>query len=153
EKRRLRRLIAVCQKYAAEGYGDVGLTQQFIDSAEQAVYDIARTPETSTVHPLKDVLTTAFQQISAAAERGDAITGVPTRFVDLDKKPAGLHPGDLVIVAARPGMGKTSFVLSVAVNVAMPQLVRVGGPGDPGYGEQASEKPGWGVAVFSLEMP
>ena len=58
-----------------------------------------------------------------------------------------------MIVAARPGMGKTSFVLNVAVNVATPQLVATPGPGDDGYGAQQSEKPGYGVAVFSLEMP
>ncbi len=153
EKWRIRRLIAACQKYAAEGYGDVGETQTFIDGAEQALYDIARTPETSTVHPLKDVLTTTFRQISEAAERGDQITGVPTRFVDLDKKTAGLHPGDLLIVAARPGMGKTSFVLNVAVNVAQPQRVSTPGPNENGYGATEAEKPGHGVAVFSLEMP
>jgi replicative DNA helicase len=153
EKWRVRRVISVCQKYAAEGYGDVGVAQEFIDAAEQEIYDIARTPETSTVHPLKDVLTVTFQQLSAAAERGDHITGVPTRFVDMDKKTAGLHRGDLMIVAARPGMGKTSFVLNVAVNVASPQLVAVPGPGEDGYGAQPSEKPGYGVAVFSLEMP
>lgn len=153
EKWRVRRVISVCHKYAALGYGDVGIPQEFIDLAEQELYDIARTPETSTVHPLKDVLTTAFKQISAAAERGDQITGVPTRYVDLDKKTAGLHRGDLMIVAARPGMGKTSFVLNLAVNVASPQSVIVPGPGHDGYGEQEAERPGYGVAVFSLEMP
>ncbi len=152
EKWRLRRVIAVCHKYAAAGYGDVGVTQEYIDAAEQELYDIARTPETSTVHKLKDVLTTTFQQVTAAAERGDRITGVPTKYVDLDQKTAGLHPGDLMIVAARPGMGKTSFVLNVAVNVATPMQVTVPGPGDDGYGQEV-EKPGWGVAVFSLEMP
>jgi replicative DNA helicase len=105
EKWRLRRVIATCQKFAAEGYGDVGVAQQFIDEAEQALYDIARTPETSTVHALKDVLTKTFQQISAAAERGNRITGISTGYADLDKKTAGLHPGDLMIIAARPGMG------------------------------------------------
>ncbi len=153
EKWRLRRVIAVCQRYAAEGYGDVGQAQQFIDGAEQALYDIARTPETSTVFPLKEVLTTTFKQISEAAERGDQITGIPTRYIDLDKKMAGLHRGDLLIIAARPGMGKTSFVLNLAVNVAQPQLIRVAGPNEDGYGAQNAEKPGYGVAVFSLEMP
>jgi replicative DNA helicase len=153
EKWRLRRLIATCQKYAAEGYGDVGLPQGFIDAAEQDIYDIARTPESSTVLPLKDVLTKTFKQISAAAERGDQITGIPTRYVDLDKKTAGLHRGDLMIVAARPGMGKTSFVLNLAVNVAAPQHVQVPGPGENGYAAQPAERSGWGVAVFSLEMP
>ena len=152
EKWRLRRVIATCHKFAAEGYGDVGVAQEFIDSAEQELYDIARTPETSSVHKLKDVLTTTFQQVSAAAERGDRITGVPTKYADLDQKTAGLHNGDLMIIAARPGMGKTSFVLNVAVNVATPMQVAVPGPGDPGYGDE-TEKPGWGVAVFSLEMP
>ena len=150
EKWRIRRLIATCQRTAAEGYGDVGDTQTFIDDAEQLIYQIARTPETTTVLPLKDVLTTAFKQISAAAERGDKITGTSTGFVDLDKKTAGLHRGDLVIVAARPGMGKTSFVLNMAANVAQPQHVQPG-PNEAGYG--APPTPGHGVAVFSLEMP
>ncbi len=153
EKWRLRRLIATCQRFAAEGYGDVGLTQEFIDEAEQAVYDISRTPETTTVLPLKDVLTTAFQQISAAAERGDQITGIPTGFVDLDKKTAGLHRGDLMIVAARPGMGKTALVLNMAVQVATPPRPYVSGPGAADSVEQPAEEPGRAVAVFSLEMP
>ena len=152
EKYRLRRLIAACQRFAAEGYGDVGATQEFIDSAEQAVYEIARTPETTTVHPLKDVLTTAFQQISAAAERGDRITGIPTGYIDLDKKTAGLHRGDLLIIAARPGMGKTSLALNMAINVASPQPVAAPGGMDVAP-ELPGERPGYAVAVFSLEMP
>ncbi len=153
EKWRLRCLIATCQRFAAEGYGDVGQTQQFIDEAEQAVYDIARTPEASTVHPLKDVLTIAFKQITAAKERGDQITGIPTGFFDLDKKTAGLHKGDLMIIAARPGMGKTALALNIAVNVAAPQMVSMPGPADAGYEDQPQEKPGYAVAFFSLEMP
>jgi replicative DNA helicase len=153
EKWRVRRVIAVCQKYAAEGYGDVGVAQEFIDGAEQALYEIARTPESSSVQPLRDVLTKTFQQISEAAERGDQITGTPTRYPDLDKMTAGLHRGDLMIIAARPGMGKTSFALNLAVNVASPQMVSAPGPGEDGYGATESERPGAGVAVFSLEMP
>ncbi|MBW2523882.1 MAG: replicative DNA helicase [Deltaproteobacteria bacterium] len=151
EKWRLRRLIALCQRYAAEGYGDVGNAQEFIDTAEQGLYDLARTPETSTVHPLKDVLTTAFQQLTKAAERGDRITGVSTGFFDLDKKTAGLHRGDLMIIAARPGMGKTAFALNLAVNVAAPRAVAAADGSPPPA--DAAEQPGHGVAVFSLEMP
>ncbi len=153
EKWRLRRVIATCQKFAAEGYGDVGIAQQFIDEAEQALYDIARTPETSTVHALKDVLTKTFQQISAAAERGNRITGISTGYGDLDKKTAGLHPGDLMIIAARPGMGKTSFVLNMAANIAAPEKILRPGPQDDDYGAQEETRPGYGVAFFSLEMP
>ena len=149
EKWRLRRVIATCQRVAAEGYGDVGEAQQFIDEAEQSLYDLARTPETTSVIKLSDALTTAFKQLSAAAERGGDITGIATRYPDLDKKLAGLHRGDLMIVAARPGMGKTSFVLNVAANVASPQTTTPGAT-DPNDGEQ---KLGHGVAVFSLEMP
>src|SRR5690606_14197313 len=87
-----------------------------------------------------------------AAKRGGSVTGIPTGFVQLDKKCAGLHPGDLYIVAGRPGMGKTSFVLNLAVNVALPRQAEVADPSDP-YAEAGVEEPGYGVAFFSLEMP
>ncbi len=153
EKWRLRQLIATCQRVAAEGYGDVGTVQGFVDSAEQQIYELARTPESSTVLPIKQVIMTAFKQIQDATNRGDAITGVSTGFERLDAMTAGLHDGDLMIVAARPGMGKTSFVLNMAVNIAMPRRVRAPAPTEAGYGEREIETPGLGVAVFSLEMP
>jgi replicative DNA helicase len=146
ERARLRQLISMCQKHAAEGYGDCGDVQQFIDSAEQAIFDIARLPQGSAVRPLRDAIHGAFEILNAAARRGDAITGDPTGFVELDKRLSGLHPGDLYIVAARPGMGKTSFVLNVAVNVAQARLVET----DSGL---EAERPGVGVVFFSLEMP
>ena len=146
EKWRVRQLIATCQRVAAEGYGDVGVVQEFIDSAEQAVYELARVERQQTVQPLAHVLKAAFEQISAAAARGDRITGTSTGYERLDGKTAGLHEGDLTIIAARPGMGKTSFVLNLAVNVASPREVKVGGGAE-------SQEPGFGVAVFSLEMP
>jgi replicative DNA helicase len=152
EKWRLRQLIATCQKVAAEGYGDVGTVQEFIDGAEQAVYELARTASSNSAQPLAQVLRAAFQQITAAAERGDRITGISTGYEKLDAKTAGLHSGDLTIVAARPGMGKTAFVLNLAVNVASPRTVNAPGPGEAGHGADRSD-PGFGVAVFSLEMP
>jgi replicative DNA helicase len=148
EKARIRALIATCQRVAAEGYLDYGEAQEFIDSAEQAIYDIARTPETSSVEKLIDVMKKAFRQMQDAHSRGDRITGMATGFEKYDALTAGLHQGDLTIVAARPGMGKTSFVLNVAANVAQPrgrELVS-----DP---SQKWEEPGNGVIVFSLEMP
>ena len=152
EKWRLRKVISACQRYAAEGYGDVGEPQKFIDEAEQAIYDIARTPETTSIHPLKEVLTAAFKELTKATERGDRITGVSTGFTDFDKRTAGLHKGDLMIVAARPGMGKTSFVLNLAANVASQRRLVTPGPQDPGYGNQASEQQGHAVCVFSLSL-
>ncbi|AUX36216.1 MULTISPECIES: replicative DNA helicase [Sorangium] len=152
EKWRVRQLIATCQRVAAEGYGDVGVVQEFIDGAEQAVYQLARTPQGTSTQPIAQVLKAAFEQITAAAERGDRITGISTGYEKLDAKTAGLHDGDLSIVAARPGMGKTSFVLNLAVNVASPRTVSSPGPDQAGHGIERHE-PGFGAAVFSLEMP
>ncbi len=148
EKWRVRTLIATCQRVAAEAYGDVGMVQSFIDTAEQAVYEIARTPESSTVQPIKDIIVSAFKKLQEAGSRGDRITGLSTGFPMIDELTSGLHEGDLNIVAARPGMGKTSFVLNLAVNVAAPAIVQ-GEDGDAG----AQERPGAGVVFFSLEMP
>lgn len=145
EKARLRRLIATCQKVAAGGYGDYGDAQRYIDEAEQAVFDIARTQHGTAVRPLRDSIHRAFEILSAAAKRGEAITGMSSGFIELDKRCAGLHPGDLYIIAGRPGMGKTSFVLNLAVNVAQPRRVQTE-DGD-------LEQPGYGVVFFSLEMP
>jgi replicative DNA helicase len=147
EKWRLRRVIATCQDFAAVGYGDCGEIQSFIDQAEQAIFDLARTPEATNLVSLKQAIHGAFHILSEAAKRGGGITGLATGFPDLDKMTAGLHPGDLYIVAARPGMGKTSFVLNLAAQLAEPRRVVLEGSPDP------VDEPGAGVVFFSLEMP
>lgn len=151
EKWRLRTLIRVCEAVSSEGYGTPGEVQSFIDGAEQAVFDIARIPEGTSVVPVKQAISEAFNIISAAARQKGGITGIPTGFLKLDRQIAGLHSGDLYIVAARPGMGKTSFVLNVAVNVARAQPAAADATDDPF--EAAPDEPGYGVAFFSLEMP
>jgi replicative DNA helicase len=151
-KWRLRQLIGVCQHFAGVGYGDCGDVQEFIDQAEQSVFDIARLPEGSAVRPLKDAIHTAFDILSTASQRGDGITGMSTGFDRLDKQIAGLHEGDLYIIAGRPGMGKTSLVLNLAANVAVERRIRVEDPNSP-FGETDQDRPGYGVAFFSLEMP
>ena len=147
EKWRIRQLIVACQRVSAEGYMDYGEPQLFIDQAEQAVYNIARTETRSQVEPLKAVLVQSFKKLTEAAQRGDSVTGISTGFERYDKLTAGLHDGDLSIIAARPGMGKTSLVLNMAVNVAAPRR-RV----SESTGEHW-EEPGIGCCVFSLEMP
>jgi replicative DNA helicase len=146
EKWRLRRVIATCQDFAALGYGDTGEVQGFIDKAEQAIFDLARQPEASSLTTLKTAIHGAFGMLSEAAKRGGGITGMATGFHDLDKMTAGLHVGDLYIVAARPGMGKTSFVLNLAAQLAEPRRIQREG-GEP------EEVLGTGVVFFSLEMP
>jgi replicative DNA helicase len=150
EKWRLRAVIATCQRVAAEGYGDVGVVQEFIDGCEQDIYQLARTAQNTSVQPINQVLRAAFKQITDAADRGGRITGISTGYEKLDGKTAGLHNGDLTIIAARPGMGKTSFVLNIGVNVASPVTDRYQ---DHGGQWQEAQRPGLGVAVFSLEMP
>jgi replicative DNA helicase len=137
EKWRVRQLIVTCQRFAAEGYGDYGEVQDFIDHAEQAVFDIARIPENSTISPLRDAVGVAFKTLADAAARGDGITGIESGLKMFDKQCSGLHDGDLYIVAARPGMGKTSLALNIAINVSRP----------------SGDERGYGVLFCSLEMP
>ena len=148
EKFRIRQVILACQRVSAQGYVDYGEPQAFIDGAEQAIYNIARTSAKQSVEKLLDVMKKSFKRLNDAVARGDRITGVPTGFDRYDKLTSGLHEGDLSIIAARPGMGKTSFVLNMAANVASPKGREV--DGDP---NQRWEEAGVGVVVFSLEMP
>jgi replicative DNA helicase len=148
EKWRIRLLILTCQRVAAQGYLDYGEAQQFIDNAEQQVYELARVEGRTNVEKLITVIKASFKALTEASARGGRITGISTGFQRYDRVTAGLHPGDLTIVAARPGMGKTSFVLNVAVNVALPTAYE--SATDP---NERWEQAGVGVAVFSLEMP
>lgn len=148
EKYRIRHLIQTCQRVSAQGYVDYGEAQSFIDGAEQAIYNIARTNQTSSTERLIEVMKKSFKALTEAVQRGDRITGVSTGFERFDRLTAGLHDGDLSIVAARPGMGKTSFVLNVATNAASPKTREAANNPNERWEEQ-----GVGVAVFSLEMP
>jgi len=148
EKWRVRQLILTCQRVTSQGYAGYGEAQSFIDGAEQAVYDIARTRESSSVYMLRDVMRDTFKKIEKANARGRRITGIATGFDRYDRMTSGLHDGELTIVAARPGMGKTSLVLNMAANVASPQQLE--SAHDP---NERWEEPGYGVVVFSLEMP
>jgi replicative DNA helicase len=133
EKSLVRRMITACHAVAAKGYGDYGDAQEYLDQAEKAVFDVAQVQTRSTVTPINQIVLQAFQQISELARAGKRIAGLPTGFSRLDQMTAGMHPGDLIIVAGRPGMGKTSFALNVGVNACHQQRCA--------------------VAVFSLEMP
>src|SRR5690606_35293651 len=143
EKWRLRSLIATCQRFAAEGYGDCGDVQEFVDEAEQSIFELARIKTESDVVPVREAIQQAFHVLTEARQRGGGVTGFSTGFSELDRRTSGLHKGDLYIVAGRPGMGKTSFVLNVAANVAAPKLVPGGVPG-----AAPREVSGDGVAFF-----
>jgi replicative DNA helicase len=138
EKALVRRLITACQGVAAKGYGDYGNAQEFLDQAEKAVFDVASVQTRSTVERVRDVVIRTFEDLHNLARTGGRVSGLSTGFQRLDAMTAGMHPGDLIIVAGRPGMGKTSFALNVGVNAS--------------HSRQGTTKNA-GVAVFSLEMP
>mgnify|MGYP001962823563 CR=1 FL=1 len=133
DKAVVRKLITACHEIAATGYGDYGDLETYLDQAEASVFGVAKQRARNPYEHVKDVVMRTFEEIHEAAKRGDAITGLPTGFDRLDKMTAGMHPGDLIIIAGRPGMGKTSFALNVGLQACV------------GSNET--------VAVFSLEMP
>jgi replicative DNA helicase len=113
-----RNLIRAGTQIAQLGYERLGEPQELVDQAEQVVFGIADQRITSDFFPIAGLLNDSFERISQLHESGREITGVGTGFRKLDKITAGLQPSNLVILAARPGMGKTSLALGMARNVA-----------------------------------
>jgi replicative DNA helicase len=115
----LRRLIGVAGEIAELGYeppDDVALA---VDRAESLVFDVAQRRVTDSLAPLRELLEQKLDHLEMLYERGETITGVPTGYTDLDERLAGLQPSNLVIVGARPSMGKTSFALGLAAHAAL----------------------------------
>jgi replicative DNA helicase len=119
DKATLRQLIRTTSEIAATGYSDQTEVEEFLDLAEQQIFELAqRTTHSSYVH-VKKVLLDAFKSIEQRYARKEAITGVPTGFADFDAMTAGLQRSDLIIVAARPSVGKTALCLNIAQNTAL----------------------------------
>ncbi len=133
EKATVRRMIEVARQIEANGIRGSQDVAEFLDGAERAVFGVLENRSQTGMRPMSDVVPAAIEQISKAYDSDGAVTGLGTGFRDLDKLTHGLQPGDLIVLAARPAMGKTSFVLNLAGNAALEH--------------------GASVAVFSLEMP
>ncbi len=114
-----RRLVEACREIAAKGYGEYGDVDEYIDTAEREIFEVAQRSQRSSYQHIKPVLKTTIQALERRYDRKQAITGVATGFHKFDAMTAGLQPGDLVIVAARPSMGKTSFIMNAAQNAAL----------------------------------
>ena len=127
-----RKLIGICTELQSMAYDDAVDVSDLIDKAQKAVFDIADSNIKKDTVEIAPIIEEAIKGIQSASERPDGINGVPSGFTALDAVTAGWQPSDLVIVAARPAMGKTAFVLSMARNMAVVH-------------KQA-------VAIFSLEM-
>ncbi len=132
DKAILRHLIEVNTDIATRCYEEQGDIELLVDQAEQAIFDIAGSKDGQGFTPIERVVPGAFEQINTLFKRKELITGVPTGYTDLDKMTAGLQPSDLIILAARPSMGKTSFAMNIAQHASLIENI--------------------GVAVFSLEM-
>ncbi|MDD5606173.1 MAG: replicative DNA helicase [Patescibacteria group bacterium] len=122
----LRRLIA-----ASSQIGELALKKDIkldetLDKAEQLLFNVSRKHMGSSFVEVKDVLTDAFERIDSLHENRGSLRGIPTGFRDLDRLLSGLQKSDLIIVAARPSIGKTSFALNVALNAALHQHYHVG---------------------------
>lgn len=132
DKAMMRRLIKQNDDISNMCYLGKESTETILDLAEKRVFDLVQRRGGKDYVPIKDVVMNALNKIEIASKTSGSVTGVPTGFLDLDYKLAGLQPSDLILVAARPSMGKTAFVLNIAQHVAF--------------------KAGKSVAIFSLEM-
>jgi replicative DNA helicase len=132
EKATLRKLIDVATQLITQSYTDSGDIDAFLDDAEQAIFKISEHKIRPSFYHMKDVVKDSFKTIEKLFEKKELITGVPSGFRDLDRMTTGFQKSDLIIVAGRPSMGKTSYCLDIARYSA----VEAGIP----------------VAIFSLEM-
>lgn len=133
EKAVLRRLIKSADVISELGYEASGEVERTLERAEQLIFDVSATREQSDIVPVRDVLMPTYQHLVENSQREGFLTGHSTGFDYLDKRTGGLHGGELILIAGRPGMGKSSL----AVNIA----------------EHMSIHDGKTVAIFNLEMP
>jgi replicative DNA helicase len=126
EKSTLRSLIHSANKILVEAYEAEQEPDLLLDEAERSIFAIAEDRIRAGFVPLRDLVQTSFARIEKLQQQKGMVTGVPTGFVDLDEMTSGLQPSDLVLVAARPSMGKTSFVLNIAQHIGTSTDMTVG---------------------------
>src|SRR6516162_9654319 len=117
EKATLRNLIHSANRILADAYQAEEDADLILDGAEKAIFEIAEDRIREGFVPLRDLVQSSFATIEKLQQHKGLVTGVPTGFVDLDEMTSGLQPSDLVLVAARPSMRKTSFVLNIAQHI------------------------------------
>ena len=125
EKYLLRNLIKTSNEIIDMGYNPTEEVEDVMDFAEKKIFDIMKDKNQKGYSPIKDVLVESFTKLEELYNRKQHITGVPTGFVELDYKTAGLHGSDLILLAARPSMGKSALALNIVTNVAVRAKVPV----------------------------
>ena len=132
EKSIMRKLIRFCEDTANTCYSAKEDLETVLGDTEKKVFQLIQRRNTEDFTPIRQVVMNAMDKIEAASKTKGCVTGIPTGFLDLDYRTAGFHPSNLILIAARPAMGKTAFVLNIAQHVAFRQNKT--------------------VAIFSLEM-
>jgi replicative DNA helicase len=132
EKSTLRRLISTCAEVQSRAYGEFGNYEEFLDEAENAIFKVAQQTRRESYSTVGEMMGEVLESIEERARERKEITGVPTGFSKFDHMTSGLQPENLIVVAARPGVGKTSWAVNVAMNAALLH--------------------GMPVLIFSLEM-
>lgn len=132
DKSVLRQLIKIASELASASYECKEPAEDILENAEKKIFNISQHRDTSECVQLREVLVESIDRIEKISKSGEKITGIPTGFIDLDNKTAGLQNSDLILLAARPSMGKTAFALNIAENVGVNKKTP--------------------VAIFSLEM-
>ncbi|MCG8416698.1 MAG: replicative DNA helicase [Proteobacteria bacterium] len=134
DKHSARRLLIAASEIAARGYEEHGDVRDYLDEAEAKVFEVTQDKGSTGPKQIKTLISTVFRILDERYAAPGHVTGVPTGFSQLDDCTAGLQPTELIILAARPAMGKTSLALTIAQNCAHPKFGR------------------WPVLIFSLEM-
>lgn len=127
-----RRIIHEASEIIDEAFAQEGEIEEVLDGVEARILSLSNTHRHSEILPVGDIIQDSIRQIEKLLDRKELVTGTPSGFTDLDRLTAGMQPSDLIIIAARPSMGKTSFALGMGANAAL--------------------RNNKGVAVFSLEM-
>ena len=123
EKATLRRLIKVTEDIANNCYVDKEAADVLLDSTEKKIFELLQKRDVKETEDIRDLVIKSLEGIEAASKHHGGVTGVATGFIDLDFKTAGMQPADLVLIAARPSMGKTAFVLNIAEHAALKMRV------------------------------
>lgn len=132
EKSTLRKLIRVSNEISTKCYQGNEPLEDILEDAEKRIFHITQKRSVGEFVPIKEIVLTVMKNIEESAKNRGGITGIPTGFLDLDNKTSGMQPSDLILIAARPSMGKTAFVLNIAQHAVLKKQKC--------------------VAIFSLEM-
>src|SRR5512141_2128538 len=120
-----RKMISAANSIASLAYDEDTTVDNVMDEAEKAVFGVSERRLRHDMAPIREVMSVVYDQVDERGKRSDEIFGVPTGFIDLDKMLGGLQPSDLLIIAGRPGQGKSGFLLSVARNAALTHKTHV----------------------------